>query len=242
MRSGAERPPTTAASAGEGYISHLRRLLEPGGGAVGGRDRNATPRVRAAGATRDKSTRSSSSGLQREGHRALEDDDPAAGRRPSRRGTRALAWPHARPVRLRRVRPEGDPAARASSVWQRIEDHNEALLALGRHAESSSRRWGTLVDANPLRERLRGQLMLALYRSGRQADALDVHRQGRRLLAQELGLEPRRRAPASREGDSRPRSVARVAGSPRGQEDPLSHSVAERRRVPTRRFLPTRSR
>ena len=70
-----------------------------------------------------------------------------------------------------------------------VMDRIEADLALGRAAEMIPE-LEALVDANPLQERLRGQLMLALYRAGRQADALAVYRQTRELLNEELGLEP----------------------------------------------------
>jgi predicted ATPase/DNA-binding SARP family transcriptional activator/tetratricopeptide (TPR) repeat protein len=65
----------------------------------------------------------------------------------------------------------------------------EAKLALGRHAELVAE-LKALVAANPLRERLRGHLMLALYRSGRQGDALRVFQEGRSVLVAELGVDP----------------------------------------------------
>src|SRR5204863_4728220 len=65
----------------------------------------------------------------------------------------------------------------------------EAQLALQRH-EDLAPRLEALVVEHPLREGFRRQLMLALYRSGRQSDALDVFRATRKLLAEELGLEP----------------------------------------------------
>jgi DNA-binding SARP family transcriptional activator len=70
-----------------------------------------------------------------------------------------------------------------------LERRIEADLALGRHAEAAAE-LEQLVAEHPLRERLRGQLMLALYRSGRQAEALDVYRQARATLVEEFGLEP----------------------------------------------------
>jgi DNA-binding SARP family transcriptional activator/streptogramin lyase len=70
-----------------------------------------------------------------------------------------------------------------------LEQRIEAELALGVHAELVPE-LEELVRENLLRERLRAQLMLALYRCGRQAEALEVYRNGRRLLAEELGLEP----------------------------------------------------
>jgi predicted ATPase/DNA-binding SARP family transcriptional activator len=70
-----------------------------------------------------------------------------------------------------------------------LEARIEAELALGRHTEAVAQ-LTTLVAAYPLRERFRGQLMLALYRAGRQADALDVYQQTRTVLGEELGLDP----------------------------------------------------
>jgi class 3 adenylate cyclase len=65
----------------------------------------------------------------------------------------------------------------------------DADLALGRHAEVVPE-LEKLVGERPLSERLRGQLMLALYRSGRQAEALAAYREARRTLVEELGIEP----------------------------------------------------
>jgi DNA-binding SARP family transcriptional activator/tetratricopeptide (TPR) repeat protein len=76
-----------------------------------------------------------------------------------------------------------------------IEERIEAELALGAAGELVGELQRLTVE-QPLRERLRGQLMLALYRSDRQADALAVYRELRELFDEELGLEP---APALRE-------------------------------------------
>jgi DNA-binding SARP family transcriptional activator len=72
-----------------------------------------------------------------------------------------------------------------------VEDRIEADLELDRHAELVGELEG-LVAENPYRERLHGQLMLALYRSGRQAEALAVYHHTRRALIDELGIEPSR--------------------------------------------------
>ena len=70
-----------------------------------------------------------------------------------------------------------------------LEERIEADLALGRHGQVIPD-LEALAAANPYRERLHSQLMLALYRSGRQAEALDHFQKRRRLLDEELGLEP----------------------------------------------------
>jgi DNA-binding SARP family transcriptional activator/Tfp pilus assembly protein PilF len=83
-------------------------------------------------------------------------------------------------------------AAAAGLDEQRLAVLEECLsldLALGRDQELVAELAG-LVAEHPLRERLRGLLMQALYRSGRRAEALEVYRRGRQILVDELGLEP----------------------------------------------------
>jgi YVTN family beta-propeller protein len=87
--------------------------------------------------------------------------------------------------------PAADPEAerlegrRLLALEQRI----DADLALGRTSELVSE-LEALVDEHPLREHFLGQLMLALYRSGRQAEALGAFQAGRHRLVEELGIEP----------------------------------------------------
>ena len=70
-----------------------------------------------------------------------------------------------------------------------LSERLDADMACGRHAELTGE-LEALVNEHPLRERLRAQLMLALYRTGRQAEALAQYRAARRALVDGLGLEP----------------------------------------------------
>lgn len=95
---------------------------------------------------------------------------------------RALAGAHGQFVEQERSRLE---QLRLAALEERI----VLDLELGRHADLVPELTG-LVSTDPLRERLRELLMLALYRAGRQADALNVYQQIRALLNQELGIDP----------------------------------------------------
>jgi class 3 adenylate cyclase/DNA-binding SARP family transcriptional activator len=70
-----------------------------------------------------------------------------------------------------------------------VEERIEADLATGRHAEVVGE-LRSVIPEHPYRERLRAQLVLALYRSGRQAEALESYREARDTLVEELGIEP----------------------------------------------------
>lgn len=115
---------------------------------------------------------------------------------------------------------------RLLAVIERI----DADLALGAGADLIAE-LEQLVGAEPLQERLRGQLMLALYRAGRQADALAVYRETRELLREQLGLEP---SHALRELE---RSILSHDGSLEPGPPEPSSSVAANLPVPPTAFL-----
>src|SRR5919106_6574585 len=114
-------------------------------------------------------------------------EEPAQAARLLREGL--ALWRGAPLAELGDSFPRAERARLEEQRLAALEQRIEAELALGRHAELVPELEG-LVRKQPLRERLRGQLMLALYRCGRQADALEVYRTGRRLLDEELGLKP----------------------------------------------------
>ena len=90
---------------------------------------------------------------------------------------------------LWRGEPEFDRLRLEEIRLAALEDRIDADLGLGRHSEVIPELQG-LVEAEPLRERPRAQLMLALYRAGRQADALAEFTRARETLVEELGVEP----------------------------------------------------
>src|SRR6266481_3229219 len=182
-------PPEGWATTLQTYVFHLRQALEPdrSRGAAGGvlvtRDRGYLLRV----------DREHLDG-------ALFQDGFAAGRAALEAGRYAEAAETLRkaldlwrsPVLADLAdyaftRPE---AARLEELrLAALEARIDADLALGRH-DALTGELERLVAEHPLRERLHGQLMVALYRSGRQAEALAAYRRVRDLLAGELGIDP----------------------------------------------------
>jgi DNA-binding SARP family transcriptional activator len=115
---------------------------------------------------------------------------------------------------------------------QGLEERLEADLALGRSGELVPE-LEALVREHPFRERLLGELMLALYRAGRQAEALAALQAGRRRLVEELGLEPGPELQRLQDATSTRtrRSPRRRGGAPR---DHASASSFRWRRPPLR--------
>lgn len=187
----AGHPPARAIGTLQAYVSNLRRALEP-------RRPAGTPatvlvtyppgyvlRVDPASVDAVRFEQ-----LAEEGRRSLDGGDAEAGEDLL---ARALAlW---RGPALADFVYEPFAAAEAARLEElrlsALEDRLDAMLGLGRH-HAVVADLEHLVATHPLRERLRGQLMLALYRSGRQAEALRCYDAGRRMLGEELGIEPSR--------------------------------------------------
>ncbi|HEY1275275.1 MAG TPA: BTAD domain-containing putative transcriptional regulator [Thermoleophilaceae bacterium] len=186
-----ERPPPTAATALQGHVSRLRKALGPG--AIVTR----TPGYALDPDSAEIDLRTFER-LRGEARAAADAGEPAVA---ADRLREALAlW---RGDALADIASEpavqGEAAALEDLRLAAIEERIEADLALGRGGELVAE-LERLVAADPLRERLWGQLMLSLYRAGRQADALDAYQRARRTLVAELGIEP---GPALRELERR---------------------------------------
>ena len=175
-----ERPPATAAKTLQGYVSHLRKAL--GNGVLvtrgGGYLLEVTP---------DQVDADRFEAEVAEARRVLAADDTARARELLNsalglwRGE-ALADLAYEPFAQREV------ARLEEERLGALEDRIDADLLLAHHRDVVGELEG-LVSLHPHRERLLRQLMLALYRCGRHADALDVYRRGRQTLQEELGLE-----------------------------------------------------
>ena len=182
-----ERPPETAGKALQVYVSQLRKAL---GSENGSRMLVTRPPGYALEVSDDALDVHVFDRLCGEGHDALAAGDAATA---GQRLREALALWHGTPLADLRYEAFAQPHA-ARLEEQRLgalEDRIDADLALGRHAALVGE-LEELVGEHALRERLRCQLMLALYRSGRQADALAAFAAARRTLVDELGIEPGR--------------------------------------------------
>lgn len=172
-----DEPPRTATKALQTHISSLRRAL--GDGFVLTEGTGWTLSTTEIDAVHYKTA-------AKLGRKALTAGDP----------TRAVAL-FDQALALWRGLPELPDSARGSSEKTRwleghaalVEDRADALLATGRAAEIVGELESAIAEA-PLRERRWGHLMLALYRAGRQGEALGAYKRARSLLAEELGVDP----------------------------------------------------
>jgi predicted ATPase/DNA-binding SARP family transcriptional activator len=184
----AGEPPSTAVNALQGYIKDLRRAFGAVEAEGFGADRLVTRApgylLRVEPAERDLDVFER---LASEARRDLRDGSPAFAASKLRDALDLWRGPPLAEFAGEFLHSE---RLRLEELWlAALEDRVDADLALGRHGERIGE-LAALVAEHPLRERLRGQLMVALYHAGRQADALDVYSNTRRTLVDELGIEP----------------------------------------------------
>jgi branched-chain amino acid transport system substrate-binding protein len=177
-----ERPPVDAQTALQQHVSRLRKALEPHDVLV----TRAPGYALAIGAEQLDLARFRA--LVVRGRRELDDDQPEVAAHTIRD---ALALWRGPPLADLANESFAADAARALTEERlaALETRIDADLARGQHAALVGE-LTSVVRAEPLRERLRAQLMLALYRSGRQSEALEAYADARQTLVSELGLEP----------------------------------------------------
>jgi WD40 repeat protein/DNA-binding SARP family transcriptional activator len=175
----------SAANSLQAGISRLRRVLADGEGGV----IVTRPRGYVLESEPEWLDSARFEALLASGRAAVAAGDPAAAAAELRQALGLWRGPAFVDVAFSRPQPELSrlESLRLAATMERI----EADLALGQSGELVPE-LEALVAVNPYQERLRGQLILALYRSGRQAEALEVYRATRTLLNEELGLEPSR--------------------------------------------------
>jgi YVTN family beta-propeller protein len=181
-----ERPPDTATAAVHRSVSRLRKVLEPNGAPYQVIRTQSPGYVFAAGP--EAVDRYRFERLAAEGKTALDEGDAARSADLLREAL--VLWRGPALADIAFTIADRTELDRLEKEWlSAVEARIEADLALGRHALLVPE-LEALVAAHPLRERLRGQLMLAFYRSGRQAEALAAYQVARQQLLDELGLEP----------------------------------------------------
>ena len=215
-------PPPSASQSLDAYISRLRRAFRAAGG-----DDVLTTQAPGYTLHADEIDAQAFERLVEEGRHALAAGDPTQA--AERLRTAVALW-------------RGDPYVEVSDEeWARLEvdrlralrlaateDRIDAELALGRNAALIPE-LEKLASSQPTRERLVGQLMIALYRAGRQADALAAYRAARRSLVEELGIEP---GPELRRLNDAvlAQAVSLELPSATGREQPPREPVTPRRR------------
>jgi YVTN family beta-propeller protein len=179
-----DQPPPSAAKIVQAHVSRLRKALDgDGDGILLTRGHGYLLRVEPGQLDLDRFQ-----GLLDDGRAALAAGDPDRAAASLRNGLGLWRGPPLAEFAYDSF-AQNEIARLEELHLAALEERIEADLALGRDADVVQE-LEQLVHRHPLREQLRGQLMLALYRSGRQAEALEIYRDGRRTLADELGLEP----------------------------------------------------
>jgi YVTN family beta-propeller protein len=187
-----EQPPPRASKNVQVHISRLRRALQDRSLEAADGPREGILRTRANGYSlnleRGQLDVDRFEGLVDDARRALAADDPENADAVLQEALGLWRGPALADFAYDSF-AQGEIARLEELRLAALEERFDAALALGRHSDVTSD-LQRLVAEHPLRERLRGQLMLALRHGGRKADALRLYDEARRLFAEELGIEP----------------------------------------------------